>query len=128
MNRYFIRLALFAAGIAIAQPAAAQLANRTAEEWISTLDTKTRIESLKIAETMSKLGVKPGQVVADIGAGTGVFTIPFACLRRANGSFEPEGTKPTANIPAMLSALSAIESTAPSRVRGAESSVDSGLY
>ena len=35
---------------------------------------------------------------------------------------------PSANIPAMLSALSAIESTAPSTVRGTESSIDSGLY
>ena len=44
-------------------------------------------------------------------------TIPFACRRNAKGSFDPVGSKPNANIPAIVSALSAIESTAPSILR-----------
>src|SRR6188768_3186741 len=51
----------------------AQLGSRTAEEWVATLDTPTRIESLKINEVVGKLRLKPGDVVADIGAGTGLF-------------------------------------------------------
>ena len=42
--------------------------------------------------------------------------------------FRSGGLKPSANMPAMLSALSAIASTAPSTVRGTWSSIDSGLY
>jgi len=57
-----------------------------------------------------------------------IFTIPFACRLKANGSFDPEGISPNANMPAMVSALSARESTAPSRLRGTESSIDVGLY
>jgi ubiquinone/menaquinone biosynthesis C-methylase UbiE len=51
----------------------AQLGSRTAEEWVATLDTPTRIESLKINEVVGKLRLTPGDVVADIGAGSGLF-------------------------------------------------------
>ena len=46
-----------------------------------------------------------------------VFTMPLAWRRSANGSFDPVGCNPSENIPAMLSALSAIDTTAPSTVR-----------
>ncbi len=49
---------------------------------------------------------------------TRVRTIPLAARRRAKGSLEPEGIMPRANIPAMVSALSAMASTAPSSERG----------
>jgi hypothetical protein len=48
-------------------PAAPQLGARTAEEWIKTLESPARIASLKIDETVAKLRLKPGDVVADIG-------------------------------------------------------------
>jgi arsenite methyltransferase len=71
-------------------PAAAQLASRPADEWIRTLETPSRLESLKIYETLAALKVKPGQIVADIGAGTGVFTIPLAQATKPGGAVYAE--------------------------------------
>jgi len=72
--------------MALARPASAQLANRSAEEWINTLESKNRLEGLKIYETMAALKVKPGMKVADIGAGTGVFTIPLGQAVKPGGT------------------------------------------
>jgi arsenite methyltransferase len=65
---------------------AAQLGSRSAEEWLKTLDAPTRIQNLKVDETIAKLALKPGMIVADIGAGSGIFEGPLA---RAVG---PSGT------------------------------------
>jgi ubiquinone/menaquinone biosynthesis C-methylase UbiE len=64
----------------------AQLASRPAEEWIKTLDSPQRIQGLKVDETVGKLGLKPGDVVADLGAGTGVFEGALS------GAVGPNGT------------------------------------
>ena len=57
---------------------AAQLASRPAEEWIKTLENPARIASLKTDEVIARLGVKSGDVIADLGAGTGLFALPLA--------------------------------------------------
>lgn len=56
----------------------AQLGGRPAEEWIKTLESPNRIQGLKIEETVQRLTLKPGEVVADLGAGSGLFEPPLA--------------------------------------------------
>jgi 2-polyprenyl-3-methyl-5-hydroxy-6-metoxy-1,4-benzoquinol methylase len=56
----------------------AQLAARKAEEWVATLEGPHRIASQKIDAVLSKLSLQSGMVVADIGAGSGVFSRPLA--------------------------------------------------
>lgn len=56
----------------------AQLGSRPAEEWIKTLDGTTRVSSLRIEEVVAALGLRPGQFVADIGAGSGLFDVALA--------------------------------------------------
>lgn len=67
-----------AAAIALAEPAGAQLGSRPAEEWIKTLESPNRIAGLRVDEVVARLGLKPGQNVVDVGAGTGVFSIALA--------------------------------------------------
>jgi len=55
-----------------------QLASRPTPEWIKRLERPERIAELKIDEIVGKLQLKPGMVVADLGAGPGVFTLPLA--------------------------------------------------
>lgn len=52
--------------------------NTDGKEWIRRLERPDRIPGLKIDDVISCLNLKPGDVVADIGAGTGAYTIPFA--------------------------------------------------
>jgi ubiquinone/menaquinone biosynthesis C-methylase UbiE len=64
--------------IASVSPLADQLASRTAEEWIKTLDGTARVELLKIDEVVAAMHLQPGQTVADIGAGSGLLSVPAA--------------------------------------------------
>ena len=52
---------------------ARQLGSRAADAWIATLENPNRIAGLKIDEVVSRLRLRPGSVVADIGAGAGAF-------------------------------------------------------
>jgi ubiquinone/menaquinone biosynthesis C-methylase UbiE len=56
----------------------AQLAPKKADEWVTTLEGPQRVATQKIPEVLAKLRLKPGMVVADIGAGSGLFSRPLA--------------------------------------------------
>lgn len=72
-------------GVGLAS-AFAQLGQRSAEEYIKGMERPQRVASLRVDEVIKKLELKPGDVVADVGAGAGAFSIPMA---RAVG---PSGT------------------------------------
>lgn len=64
---------LTAAGVA-----AHQLASRPAPDWIQRLERPERVAGLQIEYIIAKLDLRPGQVVADMGAGPGVLSLPIA--------------------------------------------------
>src|ERR1700694_1168105 len=70
--------ALSLVAVALAASAQAQLAPRKAEEWVTTLEGPQRVATQKLDEVLSKLSLKPGLVVADIGGGSGLFSRPLA--------------------------------------------------
>ena len=71
-------LALVAACSTAAADEAAQLASRPVGEWQRVLDSPERLASLRIDEVVATLALRPTDVVADLGAGTGPFTVAMA--------------------------------------------------
>ena len=61
----------------------AQLQQKPADEYIKMMDRPDRV--LKINEVVERLKLKPGDIVADIGSGSGVFSIPMAKAIAPNG-------------------------------------------
>jgi len=51
---------------------------RTPDEYIKLLESERRLEGLQVTRVIESLNVKPGQRIADIGSGSGVFTRPLA--------------------------------------------------
>jgi len=70
-------------GIGFTVAFALQLAQRPAEEYIASMDKPDRV--LKVDEVIAKLELKPGNTVADIGSGSGSFSIPMAKAIAPNG-------------------------------------------
>ena len=63
---------------AAAGAAAAQIASRPAVDWVKVLDTPERLASMRMVDVVAALNLKQGDVVADLGAGSGPFIVPFA--------------------------------------------------
>lgn len=72
------RLASVVFLVAIFECAAAQIASRPAADWVKVLDNPERLAAMKIDEVVAALRLRPGDVVADLGAGSGPFVVPFA--------------------------------------------------
>lgn len=70
--------ALGAALLTAVAEAPAQLGSRETKEWIQNLERPERIAGLQIDKVVPLLKLKPGDKVADIGAGTGVFSLRLA--------------------------------------------------
>lgn len=61
----------------------AQLQQRPAEDYIKSMDRPDR--DLKVNEVIARLKLKPGDIVADVGSGSGSFSIPMAKAIAPNG-------------------------------------------
>ena len=80
---------LLLAGLLSAPPAhgdAPQLGARPADAWVKLLDSPQRVAGLKIDEVVARLGLRPGNTVADIGAGAGAWEGALA------GAVSPSGS------------------------------------
>ena len=69
--------------IGLASASAFQLQQLPAEEYIKRMDRPDR--ELKVPEVIAKLKLKPGDIVADVGSGSGAFSIPMAKAIAPNG-------------------------------------------
>ena len=81
----FFLVTLWLAMFVAAAEAPAQLGSRETQEWIRNLDRPERIASLKIDKVLPLLKLKPGDKVADIGAGAGAFSLPLATAVAPSG-------------------------------------------
>ena len=59
--------------------------SRSPEEYIKLLESERRISELQVAKVVETLKIKPGQRIADIGSGSGLFTRPLAKQAGAKG-------------------------------------------
>src|SRR6476620_220230 len=71
-------LAAMAIALAAAGTPARQLASRPVDDWTARLERPDRVAGLKIEYIIASLGLKPGDVVGDMGAGPGVLSLPSA--------------------------------------------------
>ena len=88
--RMFALLSFAVLLVGVAKAPAIQLAARETEEWIKTLERPERVSAQKVDEVISRLNLKPGLVVADIGAGAGLFSLPIGRVVAPGGKVYAE--------------------------------------
>jgi len=64
--------------IGSSEGSAVQLGQRPANEYVQRMDRPERVEGLMVDEVVEALGLEPGDVVADIGSGSGIFSVAMA--------------------------------------------------
>lgn len=84
--RFLTVFGVLAASAPIGPLSALQLGGRPAEEWAITLESGRRLGGLEIDEVVSRMGLSQGDVVADVGAGTGIFSVSLARAVGPTGS------------------------------------------
>lgn len=72
-----VAAALFAAA-SVARPVEAQLATRPADDWVKVLEAPERLAAMRVDDVVARLALQPGDIVADLGAGTGPFVAALA--------------------------------------------------
>lgn len=60
------------------QPSTAPAPRRDPDEYIKLLEGERRVAGLQVARVIEALQIKPGQRIADLGSGSGLFTRPLA--------------------------------------------------
>ena len=102
-----VLLAAVAWMLSLASVLQAQLGSRTADEWVTTLESPARLATLKIDDVVARLRLRPGDVVADIGAGSGLFEGRLAAAVGPSGRVYAEDVdqKLLAHIDARAAAL-----------------------
>jgi arsenite methyltransferase len=73
------------AAIAVAAGLAVHAQQRDPRQYQQTLERADRVAALQVDRVVATLGLTPGMRIADLGAGTGVFTLPFAKAVGATG-------------------------------------------
>jgi cyclopropane fatty-acyl-phospholipid synthase-like methyltransferase len=74
-----ILLALLFIPVIAQQPQSGQSrGNRTPEDYVRLLESERRVGDLQVERVIEALKIRPGQKVADLGAGSGLFTRPLA--------------------------------------------------
>ncbi|MFN7947964.1 MAG: class I SAM-dependent methyltransferase [Blastocatellia bacterium] len=81
-----ILLALFVIPVIAQQPQSGQSrGNRTPDEYVKLLESERRVSELQVDRVIEALKIKPGQKIADLGAGSGLFTRPIAAKLAGKG-------------------------------------------
>ena len=84
--RLFGFVLLLSGGFGLTDASAFQLGPQPAEKRIKSMERPERISELKPDQVIARLKLKPGDIVADIGAGAGGFAIPMARAIAPNGT------------------------------------------
>jgi ubiquinone/menaquinone biosynthesis C-methylase UbiE len=59
--------------------------NRTPGEYVKLLESERRVRELQVDRVIEALKINPGQKIADLGAGSGLFTRPIAAKLSGKG-------------------------------------------